>query len=57
MSQSVPKPCNHFGGNVKVEFDLSNYATEDDLKGATGVDTSNLAAKSDLPSLSRYKKT
>ena len=53
MSQSVPKPCNHFHGNVKVEFDLSNYGTEDDLKGATGVDTSNLAAKSDLPSLSR----
>ena len=30
---------------------MSNYATEADSKGATGVDTSNLAAKSDLANL------
>ena len=30
---------------------MSNYATKVDLKGATGVDTSNLASKSDLASL------
>ena len=29
----------------------SNYAIEADLKGATGVDMPNLAAKSDLASL------
>ena len=30
---------------------MSNYATKADLKGATEVDTSNLAGKSDLASL------
>ena len=30
---------------------MSNYATKADLKGATGVDTSNLAAKLDLARL------
>ena len=28
------------GGRMKVELDLSNYATKADLKNATGVDTS-----------------
>ena len=37
--------------NVKVELDLSNYATKVDIKGATGADISNFAAKSDLASL------
>ena len=32
-------------------FDLSNYATKPDLKGETGVDTSNSTAKEDLSSL------
>ena len=26
MSQYVPKPYERFGGNVKVELDLSSYA-------------------------------
>ena len=26
-------------GKVKVELDLSNYATKTDLKNATGIDT------------------
>ena len=43
MSQYFPKPYRHFGGNVKVELDLSSYAT--------GVDATKLAAKSDLFSL------
>ena len=30
---------------------MSNYATKDDLKDATGVDTSSLVAKCDLASL------
>ena len=51
LSQYFPKPINRFGGNVKVDLDLSNYATETDWKEATGVVTSNLAAKSDLASL------
>ena len=36
---------------MKVELDLSNYATKVDLKNATGVDTSKLAKKVDLASL------
>ena len=39
-----------FGANVKVELDLSNYATKADLKNATGVDTSKFAKKADLAS-------
>ena len=37
--------------NVKVELDLSNYATKVDLQRATVVDTSMLAAETDLASL------
>ena len=29
--------------NVKVELDISNYATKADLKNATGADTSDFA--------------
>ena len=45
MSQYSPKLYEHFGGNVKTELHLSNYATKNDLKGATGIDTSNQALK------------
>ena len=37
--------------NINVNVDLFNYATKADLKNATGIDTSKLAAKSDLASL------
>ena len=40
MSQYFPKPCKSFGGNVKVELDLSNYAKKLDIKNAARVDTS-----------------
>ena len=30
MSQYFPKPCNYFGGTVKVELRLSNHATKTD---------------------------
>ena len=36
---------------VKVELDLSNYATKVDLKNATGVDISKFAKKVDLANL------
>ena len=39
------------GGRVKVELDLSNYATKTDLKNATGVGTSKFAKKVDLGNL------
>ena len=51
MSQYFPKPYEPFGGDINVKVDLSNYATKSDLKNATGIDTSKLAAKSDLVSL------
>ena len=51
MSQCFPKPYNHFGENVKIALDLSNYATKTDLKSATGIYTSNLALKSNLAKL------
>ena len=35
----------------KFKADLYNHATKVDLKNATGIDTSKLAAKSDLVSL------
>ena len=40
-----------FGANVKVELDLSNYATSADLKNVTGVDTSDFSKKNDLANL------
>ena len=39
------------GERVKVELDLSNYATKTNLKNATYVDTSKSAKKVDLASL------
>ena len=39
------------GRRVKVQLNLSNYATETDLKNAAGVDTSKFAKKVDLASL------
>ena len=51
MSQYVPKPFQTFGGDIRVKVDLSNYATKTDLKKATVIDTSQLATKSDLVSL------
>ena len=43
MSEYFPKPKS-FGAKVKVELDLSNYATKADLKNAT-FDTSSFAKK------------
>ena len=51
MSQYFPKPYESFTGNITVELDFSNYATKTDLKGATGMDASNSAPKSDLGSI------
>ena len=35
-----PKLYSHNKNKIKVEQDLSNYATKSDFKGATGIDTS-----------------
>ena len=38
-------------GNIKVELDLSNYATKTDLKNVTHVDVSSFALKTNLAGL------
>ena len=50
MSEYFPKPKS-LGENVKIKLDLSNYPTKTDLKNATGVETSEIAKKTDLPHL------
>ena len=47
MSYS-PEPDSHIRHKIKVVSDLSNYATKKELEHATGVDTSDLAAKNNL---------
>ena len=39
-----PKPKS-FGGKLKIELYLCNYATKSDLKNETGVDTSKFAKR------------
>ena len=52
ISQYFPKPFNsHFGGTLKVNIDLSNYATKTDLTYVTHIDTSSFALKTNLPKL------
>ena len=50
MSQYFP-PYNNSGENIKVELDLSNYATKKDIKDFTHVDTSSYALKTNLAAL------
>ena len=50
MSQYFP-PYNNSSGNIKVELDLSNYATKKDIKDITHVDTSSYALKTNLAAL------
>ena len=50
MKGYFPEPKS-LGDRVKVELDLSNYATKADLKNATGVDTSRFAKKVDSADL------
>ena len=45
MSRYFPEPKS-VGTNIKVQLDLSNYAT--DVKNATGVDISSFAKKTDF---------
>ena len=44
MSKYFP-PYNNSSENIKVELDLSNYATNKDIKDITHVDTSSYALK------------
>ena len=51
MSQYFPKPYESFGGDINVKFDLSNYATETDLKNISHIDVSSYALKTNLAGL------
>ena len=50
MSNYFPELHSHFDGNIKVELDLSNYAT----KSTNATDTSIFAEKVDLISLKSH---
>ena len=51
MSQYFPKPYEPFGGDINVRVDLSNYATKDDIRNITHVDTASFALKTNLANL------
>ena len=50
MSEYFLQPKS-FRETVKVEFDLSNYATKSNFKNATGVDTSKFAINVNLANI------
>ena len=50
MSKYFP-PYNNSSKNIKVELDLSNYATKDDVNNITHVDVSSYASKTNLAAL------
>ena len=51
MNQYFPKPYEPFGGDINVTVDLYNYATKDDIKNITHIDTSSFALKKNLANL------
>ena len=50
MSKYFP-PYNNSSENIKVELDLSNYATKKDIKDITRIDASGFALKTNLTAL------
>ena len=50
MSQYFP-PYTNYSENMKVEFDLSNYAKKKDINDITHVDVSGFASKTNLAAL------
>ena len=50
MSTYYP-PYKSFSNNIKVELDLTSYATKIDLNNITHVDISSLASKTNLAAL------
>ena len=50
MSTYYP-PYKSSSQNIKVELDLANYATKDDVKNITHVDVSSFASKTNLAGL------
>ena len=44
----------YFRGKINVVLDLSNYATKTELEHATGINTSDIAAKRDIITLETW---
>ena len=51
LSQYFPKSYEPFGGDINVKVELSNYATKEEIKNISHVDTSSFALKTNLASL------
>ena len=51
MSEYFPKRLRRYGEKIKVRVDHSNYATKDDIKNITHVDTSGFALRTNLSNL------
>ena len=51
MSQYFPQPYKPFSGNINVKVDLSDYATQEDIKNISHFDTSCFALKTNSASL------
>ena len=51
MSQYFPKPYEPFGRDINTKVDLSDYATQRDIKNILHGDTSNFALKTNWASL------
>ena len=51
MSSQYFPPYGGTSNNIKVELDLSSYATKDDVKNITHVDVSSYASKTNLAAL------
>ena len=49
-NEYFPKPSSH-EKNIKVKIDLTNYATKEDIKNITHVDTSSFGLKINLANL------
>ena len=51
MSSQYFPPYESSSNNIKVQLDLTNYATKDDVKNITHVDVSSYATKTNLAAL------
>ena len=51
MSSQYFLPDENTINNIKVQLDLTNYATKDDVKNITHVDVSSYATKTNLAAL------
>ena len=51
MSSQYFPPYGSTSNNIKVELDLTSYATKDDVKNITHVDVSTYASKTNLAAL------